>query len=69
MCHKKAGDDACEHLKCIKCTGDCLIAAGVRLHHIPPEMVSTTCSIRITVLNNQSLYLLALVLHFVSLND
>lgn len=39
-CHKKAEDDACEHLKCIKTTGECLHEAGVRLHHLPPEMVS-----------------------------
>ncbi|XP_020605330.1 uncharacterized protein LOC110044147 [Orbicella faveolata] len=35
MCHKKAGDDACAHLECIKKTGKCLHEAGLRLHHLP----------------------------------
>ncbi|KAL9973873.1 hypothetical protein ACROYT_G020379 [Oculina patagonica] len=38
VCHKKAGDDACEHLKCIKSTGECLKCAGVRYHHLPDNM-------------------------------
>ncbi|KAJ7393036.1 hypothetical protein OS493_008322 [Desmophyllum pertusum] len=29
LCHKKAGEDACEHLECIKKTGICLHGAGV----------------------------------------
>ena len=41
ICHHRAGDDACKHLKCIKITGKCLHKAGVRLHHLPPAMVST----------------------------
>ena len=36
MCHKKAGEDACEHLECIKNTGCCLKGAGVKP---PPFMV------------------------------
>ncbi|KAJ7375204.1 hypothetical protein OS493_001947 [Desmophyllum pertusum] len=31
ICHKKAGEDACEHLECIKKAGICLHAAGVKL--------------------------------------
>ena len=41
ICHKKAGDDACAHLDCIKKTGKCLHAAGLRLHHLPDNVVST----------------------------
>ncbi|KAL9973888.1 hypothetical protein ACROYT_G020395 [Oculina patagonica] len=37
-CHKRAGDDACEHLKCIKRTGVCLHNAGVRVQHLPDNM-------------------------------
>ena len=36
MCHKKAGEDACAHLECIKNTGCCLKGAGVKP---PPFMV------------------------------
>ena len=41
ICHKKAGDDACAHLECIKKTGNCLHEAGLRLHHLPDFVVST----------------------------
>ena len=41
VCHKKAGDDACAHLDCIEKTGKCLKKAGLRLHHLPPFVVST----------------------------
>ena len=41
ICHKKAGDDACAHLDCIKKTGKCLHTAGLRLHHLPDFVVST----------------------------
>ena len=44
ICHKKAGDDACAHLECIKKTGKCLHAAGLRLHHLPDFVVSTGLS-------------------------
>ena len=44
ICHKKAGDDACAHLGCIKKTGKCLHAAGLRLHHLPDFVVSTVLS-------------------------
>ena len=40
ICHKKAGDDACAHLECIKKTGKCLHEAGVRLHHLPDNVVN-----------------------------
>ena len=30
MCHKKAGEDACKHLECIKSTGCCLKGAGLK---------------------------------------
>jgi len=43
ICHKKAGDDACAHLECIKKTGECLHEAGVRLHHLPSFVVSQAC--------------------------
>ena len=36
MCHKKAGEDACAHLECVKNTGCCLKGAGVKP---PPFMV------------------------------
>ena len=36
VCHKKAGEDACEHLECIKNTGCCMKGAGVKP---PPFMV------------------------------
>ena len=39
ICHKRAGEDACAHLECIKRTGKCLHDAGVRLHHLPPPVV------------------------------
>ena len=39
ICHKRAGDDACAHLKCIKRTGLCLKAAGVGIGDLPPNVV------------------------------
>ena len=42
VCHKKAGEDACEHLECIKNTGCCLKGAGVKP---PPFMVCIIASI------------------------
>ena len=38
ICHKKAGDDACKHLKCISKTGSCLEAVGAT----PPPFVVCT---------------------------
>ena len=40
ICHKKAGDDACAHLQCIKRTGLCLKRAGVGIKDLPPNVVS-----------------------------
>ncbi|XP_068700862.1 uncharacterized protein [Montipora foliosa] len=39
VCHKEAGNDACEHLQCIKETGCCLHVAGLRLVHLPPSVL------------------------------
>ncbi|CAH3047253.1 unnamed protein product, partial [Porites evermanni] len=38
ICHKKAGDDACAHLQCIKTTGLCLKRAGVGIKDLPPNV-------------------------------
>ena len=41
LCHKKAKDDACKHLKCIKLTGKCFKKAGLRIEDLPENMVNT----------------------------
>lgn len=53
VCHRRAGDDACAHLKCIRQTGICLRQAGVRP---TPEMVCTNmhCNCYILGFNGQS---------------
>ena len=40
ICHKRANEDACAHLACIKKTGKCLKNAGVNVCHMPPAIVS-----------------------------
>ena len=40
ICHKRANEDACAHLACIKKTGKCLKEAGVNVCHMPPAIVS-----------------------------
>ena len=37
ICHHKAGEDACEHLKCIKLSGCCLKETGIEFR--PPPFV------------------------------
>ncbi|XP_073259467.1 uncharacterized protein [Porites lutea] len=38
ICHKRANEDACAHLACIKKTGKCLKEAGVNVCHMPPAI-------------------------------
>ena len=56
ICHKKAGEDACEHLECIKNTGCCLKGAGVKP---PPFMVC--------IIESVSLYSLSMVFFWICL--
>ena len=47
ICHKRANEDACAHLACIKKTGECLKKAGVKVCQMPPAIVSVEKRLRI----------------------